>query len=61
MAQLPLFPLGTVLVPGATLPLQLFEPRYIELLSDLGSRAQRGSGGRLGHPATLEGRHVLHA
>lgn len=35
MAQLPLFPLGTVLVPGATLPLQLFEPRYLELLSDL--------------------------
>ena len=35
MARLPLFPLGTVLVPGATLPLQLFEPRYIELLSDL--------------------------
>ena len=35
VARLPLFPLGTVLVPGATLPLQLFEPRYIELLSDL--------------------------
>ena len=35
MAQLPLFPLGTVLVPGASLPLQLFEPRYLELLSDL--------------------------
>jgi Lon protease-like protein len=35
MPQLPLFPLGTVLVPGATLPLQLFEPRYIELLDDL--------------------------
>jgi Lon protease-like protein len=35
MARLPLFPLGTVLVPGATLPLQLFEPRYIELLDDL--------------------------
>jgi Lon protease-like protein len=35
MARLPLFPLGTVLVPGAVLPLQLFEPRYIELLSDL--------------------------
>ncbi|KRF22437.1 LON peptidase substrate-binding domain-containing protein [Phycicoccus sp. Soil802] len=35
MARLPLFPLGTVLVPGATLPLQLFEPRYLELLSDL--------------------------
>ena len=35
MARLPLFPLGTVLVPGETLPLQLFEPRYVELLSDL--------------------------
>ena len=35
MARLPLFPLGTVLAPGDTLPLQLFEPRYIELLSDL--------------------------
>jgi Lon protease-like protein len=35
MTRVPLFPLGTVLVPGATLPLQVFEPRYIELLSDL--------------------------
>lgn len=35
MAQVPLFPLGTVLVPGAVLPLQVFEPRYLELLSDL--------------------------
>jgi len=35
MAVLPLFPLGTVLVPGAQLPLQLFEPRYLQLLSDL--------------------------
>jgi uncharacterized protein len=35
MGQVPLFPLGTVLVPGATLPLQVFEPRYLELLSDL--------------------------
>ncbi|MGO4342000.1 LON peptidase substrate-binding domain-containing protein [Pedococcus sp. 2YAF34] len=35
MARVPLFPLGTVLVPGATLPLQVFEPRYIVLLSDL--------------------------
>ena len=26
-----MFPLGTVLVPGAHLPLQLFEPRYLEL------------------------------
>ena len=26
MATLPLFPLGTVLMPGARLPLQIFEP-----------------------------------
>lgn len=37
MAQesLPLFPLGTVLVPGTRLPLQVFEPRYVALLRDL--------------------------
>lgn len=35
MASLPLFPLGTVLVPGAQLPLQIFEPRYVTLLHDL--------------------------
>ena len=29
MATLPLFPLGTVLLPGAQLPLQIFEPRYV--------------------------------
>jgi Lon protease-like protein len=31
MPSLPLFPLGTVLLPGARLPLQLFEPRYLAL------------------------------
>ena len=35
MASLPLFPLGTVLMPGARLPLQIFEPRYVALLRDL--------------------------
>jgi len=35
MATLPLFPLGTVLMPGARLPLQIFEPRYVQLLKDL--------------------------
>lgn len=35
MATLPLFPLGTVLMPGAQLPLQIFEPRYVALLRDL--------------------------
>lgn len=39
MPSLPLFPLGTVLLPGGRLPLQLFEPRYLELarrLAELG-------------------------
>lgn len=33
--QLPIFPLGTVLLPGAALPLRLFEPRYLQLAQDL--------------------------
>ena len=31
---LPMFPLGTVLLPGAPLPLQVFEPRYRGLTHD---------------------------
>lgn len=40
---LPLFPLGTVLVPGELLPLRIFEPRYRSLLADL--LAEREAGG----------------
>jgi hypothetical protein len=32
---LPLFPLGRVLLPGAPLPLRIFEPRYRALLADV--------------------------
>ena len=32
---LPLFPLGHVLLPGAGLPLRIFEPRYRALLADV--------------------------
>jgi len=32
---LPLFPLGTVLMPGTSLPLHIFEPRYRQLTVDL--------------------------
>ncbi|MFC4856216.1 LON peptidase substrate-binding domain-containing protein [Actinophytocola glycyrrhizae] len=32
---LPLFPLQTVLLPGSTLPLHIFEPRYRQLTVDL--------------------------
>jgi len=42
--RLPLFPLGTVLVPGLVLPLHVFEPRYrilIQSLMDLPEGAPR--------------------
>ncbi|MGQ2911783.1 LON peptidase substrate-binding domain-containing protein [Aeromicrobium sp.] len=32
---MPMFPLGTVLLPGGLLPLRLFEPRYLEMLQDV--------------------------
>lgn len=31
--ELPLFPLHTVLFPGGRLPLQIFEPRYLDMVS----------------------------
>ncbi len=31
--ELPLFPLNTVLFPGGPLPLKIFEPRYLDLIS----------------------------
>lgn len=64
MARLPLFPLGTVLVPGAVLPLQLFEPRYIELLSDLVNAMEVPEFGvvaiRQGHEVGPDSVHDLH-
>lgn len=34
MAAMPMFPLGTVLLPGVVLPLHVFEPRYQQLVRD---------------------------
>jgi Lon protease-like protein len=34
LTELPLFPLGTVLFPGALLPLQLFELRYLQMIGE---------------------------
>lgn len=31
-AELPLFPLNTVLFPGGVLPLRIFEPRYLDMV-----------------------------
>lgn len=33
LTSLPLFPLGTVLFPGGLLPLQIFEVRYLDMIS----------------------------
>src|SRR3569623_2260097 len=32
--HLPLFPLNSVLFPGGVLPLRIFEPRYMEMVSE---------------------------
>jgi len=32
--RIPIFPLGTVLFPAGTLALQIFEPRYVDMISD---------------------------
>jgi uncharacterized protein len=54
--RLPLFPLGSVLVPGQVLPLHVFEPRYRVLVEDLLAlpEAQR----RFGVVAIRSGREV---
>ena len=64
-AVIPLFPLGTVLVPGLVLPLHIFEPRYRQLLADLASRPEeeRGFGVvaiREGHEVGEHGVRALH-
>lgn len=51
--ELPLFPLGTVLFPGNTLPLRIFEPRYVDLI---GRCMRDGSG--FGIVGILEGREA---
>ena len=34
MQNVPLFPLHTVLYPHGRLPLRIFEPRYVDMVSD---------------------------
>lgn len=53
---IPLFPLGSVLVPGLVLPLHIFEPRYRRLLADLESLPEDERG--FGVVAIREGREV---
>jgi uncharacterized protein len=35
MAAMPMFPLGMALLPGAVLPLHVFEPRYRQMVHDM--------------------------
>ena len=42
-AELPLFPLSTVLYPGGRLELRIFEPRYLDLVREC-ARGDRGFG-----------------
>lgn len=58
VARLPLFPLGTVLVPGGVLPLQIFEPRYVALLADLLVTEGRQDPPEFGVLAIREGHEV---
>lgn len=61
---LPLFPLGTVLCPGARLPLRVFEPRYVAMLGDLATGPQPGRFGvvaiRSGHEVGRGNARALH-
>jgi hypothetical protein len=41
MVPFPMFPLGSVLFPGAVLALQIFEPRYRQLVVDLAAHDNR--------------------
>lgn len=67
MPSLPLFPLGTTLAPGGHLPLQVFEPRYVQLLADLLAEqdVRPPSFGviaiRAGHEVGVGGARDLHA
>lgn len=54
---MPLFPLGVVVFPGTMLPLRIFEPRYQQMLKDLGAVDAQGQ--PVSDPTTV-GRFALH-
>lgn len=60
IADLPIFPLSTVLFPGGVLPLRIFEARYMDMVRDCMQRdAPFGvclitRGGEIGEPAEHE-------
>ncbi len=65
MDELPLFPLGSVLLPGQRLPLTVFEPRYVDMLRMLVEREERDRcfgvvAIRRGHEVGVDGVRDLH-
>ncbi len=60
IADLPIFPLGTVLFPGGVLPLRVFETRYMDMVRDCMQRESPFGvclitrGGEVGEPAEHE-------
>ena len=59
-SEIPIFPLQTVLVPGGYLPLQIFEPRYLDMVRDC-SRNDSSFGVCLIIQGTETGRAQQHA
>ncbi len=53
---IPLFPLGSVLYPGLLLPLNIFEPRYLQLIEDLEAMPEEER--RFGVVAIRQGRET---
>ncbi|AYJ47786.1 LON peptidase substrate-binding domain-containing protein [Rhodococcus sp. P1Y] len=72
MAVLPMFPLGSVLLPGEALPLHIFEPRYQLMLLDcmesndpsfgvvLIAQGHEAGGGDVRHDVATRARIVAH-
>ena len=52
--KIPLFPLPSVVLPGGQLPLRLFEPRYLRMVSDC-LKQESGFGICLARPKTDDG------
>lgn len=44
MFELPMFPLGTNVFPLEVLPLQIFEPRYVQLIAEVQDRPEKDFG-----------------
>lgn len=72
MAITPMFPLGSVLLPGELLPLHIFEPRYQEMLAEcmamedpsfgvvLIARGHEAGGGDVRHDVAVRAHIVEH-